>query len=57
MAVPVIICTNIFTFRVRFRVSIRFGVKLDYIRLDSVRLKVRLTRLTAGVYMHLDVDG
>ena len=29
-------CTNMFKFRVSFRVSIRFMVKLDYIRLDSV---------------------
>ena len=45
--------TNIFKFRVSFRVSIRFRVKLDYIRLDSVRLKVLLARLTSRVYMHL----
>ena len=40
-----------------FRVSIRVKVKLDYIQLDSVRLKVRLTRLTSGVCMHLYVEG
>ena len=40
-----------------FRVSIRVKVNLDYIQLDSVRLKVRLTRLTSGVYMHLYVGG
>ena len=31
------------------KVNIR--VKLDYIRLDSVRLKLLLTRLTTGVYI------
>ena len=41
--------TNIF----KFRVSIRVMVKLDYIKFDSVILKVLLTRLTPGVYMHL----
>ena len=49
MAVP------IFNFRVSFRVSIRLKVKLDYTRLDLIRLKIRLTRLTSAVYMHLDV--
>ena len=44
-------------FRVNFKVSIRLRVKLDYIRLDSVRLKLVLTRLTSGVYIHLYVDG
>ena len=44
-------------FGVSFRVIIRFRVKLDYIRLDSVRLKVLLTRLTSGVYIHLYVEG
>ena len=48
--------TNIFKFRFSFKVSIRFRVKLDYIRLDSVRLKVLLARLTSGVYMHLNVE-
>ena len=38
--------TNIFKFNVSFGVSIR--LKLDYIRLHSVRLKVLLTRLTSG---------
>ena len=46
--------TNIFKFRVS--VGIRFRVTLDYIRLDSIRLKVRLTILTPGVYTHLDVE-
>ena len=51
-----------YKFRVNFRVSIRFRVKLHYIILDSVRLKVLLTRLkvlltrlTSGVYVHLYV--
>ena len=46
-------CTNIFKFRVGFRVSIRFRVKLVCIRVDSVSLKVRLTRFTSGVNTHL----
>ena len=49
--------TSTFKFRACFRVIIRFWVKLDYIRLDSVILKVLLTRLTSGVYMHLYVEG
>ena len=47
----------IFKFKVNIRVIVVFRVKLDYIGLDSVRLKVRLTRLTFGVYMHLYVEG
>ena len=42
-------CANIFKCKVSFKVSIRVCVRLDYIRLDSVRLKVFLTRLTPGV--------
>ena len=38
-------CTSIFKFRVKFKVSIRFRVKLHYIMVDSVRLKVLLARL------------
>ena len=37
-------------------VSIRFSVKLDYIRLDYAILKVCFTRLTSGVYMHLYME-
>ena len=47
----------IFKFNVNIRVIVVFRVKLDYIGLDSVRLKVRLTGLTFGVYMHLYVEG
>ena len=36
---------------------IRLGVKLDYFRLDLVGLKVFLTRLTLGVYVHLYMEG
>ena len=54
MAVPMY---NVFKFRVSFRVSIKFRVKLDYIRFDLVRLKVLFTRLTPGAYMQLDVEG
>ena len=51
-------CANIFKFRVSFRVSIKLWVvKLDYVRLDSVRLKLLLTRFTSGVYIHLCVEG
>ena len=48
---------HICKYMVSFRVSIKFRVKLDYIRLDSVRLNVLLTRFTSGVYMHLYVKG
>ena len=47
--------TDIFKFRVSFRVAIGFRVKLDYIRLDSIKLKVLWTSLTSG--MHLYVEG
>ena len=33
-----------------------FRAKLDYSISDSVRVKVLLTRLTSGVYMHVYVD-